>query len=275
MIILLKDKNNNWVDFSDRFMRLSSITHNAEELTTKTIFVTSINNLVMDNTDGFWDDVSNFEDNFSLSKNKSEVVLKGTDVLIKDKINDKGKFYDVSLGRYKIVRLKTTEGKATIKLNSLSQWLNRDSTMAEKVKNGHRWHQFRSIPFLLEELLKLNNSADDIKGTVSSVTSPNLTLDVNRLPNWVKGEKIIDSNDSKVYSITKRVDFNTVEVSSMEDNSFDWSSGHKFIIKGNDSLPDSYEIPDRLLIPSYGDRREFSALGKTPTDVRENNYSRE
>lgn len=275
MIILFKDKNNEWVDFSDRFVRLSSITHNAEELTTKTAFITSINNLIMDNSDGFWDGADSFKDNFSLSKNKSEVVLKGTDVLVKDKINDRGKSYDVSLGRYKIVRLKTTEGKATIKLNSLSQWLNKDSTVPEKVKNGHRWHQFRSISFLLKELLKINNSSDDVNGTVNSVSNSKLDLDVTRLPFWVEGEKMINLNDSKVYSITKRIDINTVEVSSMEDNSFTWSSGDSFIIKGDDSLPDSYEIPNQLMIPTYRGIREFSPLGKTPTNVKENHYSRE
>lgn len=273
MLVLLKDNNDEWQDFSDRYIKMSTVSHKSGDTITTSTFSTSVSNLIMDNSDNYWDDPSNWQTNWTLSKNNSEVFLKGTEVLLREKFVDKDNINLYSLGRFKVDRFYTKQSKAILKLNSRSQWLNKKNKKADKVKDGRAWYRYRSISFLLRELLKLKFNVDDISGTVSSVDNNTLTVD-KFLPQWIQGVRIKNVTRDQWYNIYKRVSSNSIEVKVIDGNdSLNWSSNDSYLIDGSNSLPDSFNIPERLLIPTYGGIRVFSEMGKTPTNVKHNLYS--
>lgn len=269
MEVLFKNKNNEWVDFSDKLVRLSSLSHIAGDLITKSSLVTSISNLIMDNSNYFWEDLDNWNsDNWKFSKNNNDLFFKGTDVLIRTIQNDNIN----SLGIFKIAQFYTKNGLAYFKLESRAQWLKRKS--ADAVKNGHVWYKFRSISFLLEELLKQEYHEDAILGTVQSINGTNstITIDVDTKP-WFTDAVILRNND-EAYSIESVIDNNTIEVSYLESSGdvFNWVVDDNYKIDGTDVLPLSFNLPESIKIPTYNNIRIFSTLGKSPTDVKHNMY---
>lgn len=270
MEVLLLNSNNEWVDFSDKYIRMSSVTHKSGDITTKSSFTTSIGKIVMDNSDSYWEDPDNWSSsNWTLSKNENEVFFKGISLILRQKDKD-GNI--TPIGRYKIKSFSTKQGLAYFELYSLSQWLKEKT--AENTKYGHAWYQFRSISFLLEELLKQEFHEKSITGTVSSVSNPNITLDSN-IPKWAIGANIL-RNGNELYTIVSKNNNTEIEVNYIQSTAttFSWSGGDTYKIDGSDTLPLSYFIPNRINIPTYGNIRVFSNVGKTPTNVQSNQYQR-
>jgi len=169
----IKDQNNEWVDFTDRLEKQSkyklssigSITHSTESKSVGGVFLSSLSDVTMDNSDGFWDTPNSWEglktiyNNtavFSNSKNgKEKVLTKNKCRVVVESVMKDGSIREDCVGVFRISGFSTdsTSGLATLGVESLSQALK--DAKADKCKNGKSWYETRSIIFLIRKLLEL------------------------------------------------------------------------------------------------------------------------
>lgn len=167
--VLIQDTANKWVDISERVKRhkdrvtgIPKIKINTDSKTLSYRFFASSGNLVVDNSDGFWDGHVDFTLRtvdgavavFNRSKSYSEVVWSGRKIQFR-LIEFFGETYkEKALGTFIINDIETSLGDtATLNLVDLSEPLR--SRDASVVKNGMSWYQNRSISFLVKKLLEL------------------------------------------------------------------------------------------------------------------------
>lgn len=169
----IQDSGHTWVDFTDRLEKqgkyklssIGSVSHSTETKAIGGTFTSSISDVVMDNSDSFWDDpsmwstlktINNTTAIFNTSKNGREVSLKKSKcrVVIETLLKD-GTIREDTVGVFRVKGFTTNskDGTATLEIESLSQ--NLKNISAEKVKNGKAWYENRPIVFLIQELLKL------------------------------------------------------------------------------------------------------------------------
>lgn len=171
----IQDQHDEWVDFTDKIetrgknkvSSISSVSHKNESKAFGGAFVSSLGDVVMENTDRFWDKPSmwsslttenNTVASFSgyTSTNNGEIDLTGLKckVIVEDLQKD-STVKEESVGVFKIRDIVTDSysGTAALKIESLSQVLKRID--ASKVKFGKEWYANKPIVFLMKELLKL------------------------------------------------------------------------------------------------------------------------
>jgi|GEM_PF-5112744 len=179
----IQDANKHWVDFTDKLERrgkykladIGSISHTTETQAIGGNFTSSISNVSMDNSDGFWDDPSQWQSlktinsssaTFNVSKNGREISLEKAKcrVVIESVLKD-GSIREDTVGVFRIRGFSTDSksGITELEIESLSQSLK--DLKADKVKNGKAWYENRSIVFLVQELLKLE-FADKVTNTL-------------------------------------------------------------------------------------------------------------
>jgi len=170
--VYIQDSNSEYVDFTnrvdldvkDRLVSLGTVSHSTEKKAFASSFESSMSQLVMDNTDGFWDNpdawdslttVNNNTAVFDKSENQGEVLLWNQKCKIKiESLQKDGTVKEDTVGIFFISNLLTNSnsGLATITLVSLSQPLRKLS--ADKVRRGKNWYENRDIVYLMKELLK-------------------------------------------------------------------------------------------------------------------------
>ena len=169
-----------YVDFTDRLEKqgvnkltdIGTVSHQTEsKATLGGSFLSSINSITMNNSDGFWDDpdmwsnlktVYGNDASFDRSKYGKEILLekKKCRVVIETLQRD-GTVKEDTIGVFRIQDFTTddTSGTAKLKIVSLNHWLKK--LKADKVREGKKWHENKSIPYLMKELLKLEFADED------------------------------------------------------------------------------------------------------------------
>jgi len=169
----IQDKNANYVDFTDilekrgknKLVSLGAVVHKTENVAVGSAFISSIGEISMDNTDGFWDDPTKWVGTmtttlggtavWNYSTNGGEVALqKAKCKIVVETLQKDGTVKEDTVGIFFISNLLTNSnsGLATITLVSLSQPLRKLS--ADKVRRGKNWYENRDIVYLMKELLK-------------------------------------------------------------------------------------------------------------------------
>jgi hypothetical protein len=169
--LFIADDNDAWVDFSDRLevsgknvlLRLGEIIHRTESKAVAGGFQTSVNTILLDNSDRFWDGVAptgllttaGATATFSPSIQYESTAWYRRQVKLAFRLNLKdGTSEEGELGIFLIDGLTTSSdaGTADLRVIGLAKRLIEES--AEKIKDGQGWYANRSIRFLLQELLK-------------------------------------------------------------------------------------------------------------------------
>tara|TARA_S200002703_G_scaffold25810_1_gene22164 strand:- start:612 stop:6215 length:5604 start_codon:yes stop_codon:yes gene_type:complete len=176
--MLIQDVNSRWVDLTDKatvngkntLMKLGSLTYTAERLRGQ--LQQSISNIVVDNSDGFWDKPfpsslqCTYDTDFGLidptpavfnkslnrSKNnlfRSKIAIRISYLLTGDVIPN-----DITLGVFTIedITCEYKTNTATLRLGSLSQPL--IETPAESIKDGAEWYNDASAELLVKKILQ-------------------------------------------------------------------------------------------------------------------------
>uniref|UniRef100_A0A6H1ZK81 Uncharacterized protein n=1 Tax=viral metagenome TaxID=1070528 RepID=A0A6H1ZK81_9ZZZZ len=185
--IYIQDSNDVYVDFTDRLssnnklVDIGAVSHKTET-GVGTAFTSSIANLVLNNSDGFWDDpdkwsslktINNTTAVFNKSKKEREISLQNRKCKIKTETLEKdGTVKEETIGVFFISNYSTdnVSGTASITLVSLSHPLKKIS--AEWARHGKNWYENMDIVYLMKELLK-NRFADDDNLLPISFTFPN------------------------------------------------------------------------------------------------------
>lgn len=193
--LFAKPRNPEWVDFTDIFeyngknllKSLDTITHKSEGQAGISQFLGTINKLVMDNSNGFWNkpipynsrfngflDVSavrppafghsvptslnTINGNiayFTLSKNYSRTIYEGKLIKIDIQLDlQDGSISTQNAGVFVInnIELDINNRSAEMKIESLSMLLK--SAEANKVKDGYHWYRNKEFSFLVTKLLE-------------------------------------------------------------------------------------------------------------------------
>lgn len=181
----IQDKNSNWVDFTDRanwrgknqLRKVGSITYSGERgyggLTQK------VNEVVLDNTDGFWDKPFPTTLKASMDSQKRQLSSDTTasfdtstggleSSIYRKKACIRAHFQTintdvpsvVTIGTFLVDEMMTdsTDQSATLRLMPLSDPLIESN--AETVKSGGNFYANRSVKFLVQELLKKSGYKD-------------------------------------------------------------------------------------------------------------------
>lgn len=178
--IFIKDDNNEWVDFSDRFEQkgvdkladYGQFKHASEKKGGLPIVESTIGSLILDNGDGFFDgrvtglttdlgNTASFEtssdEGIETSWRRREVKFESHLTLIDDTIIVR------NLGIFLIKEIDSSftakRASVSIVLESKMNLLKR--TDAAVVKDGMQWYRNRSIDFLVKELLKTQFSDEN------------------------------------------------------------------------------------------------------------------
>ena len=173
ILVYIKDTNDKWVDFSNRVLskntllaNLSTIKFSNENNSLTPVMVSQLSSIDMGNSKGFWDKpfpTMYTEDgstaSFTTSKGSQLSIVEDHDIQFRIKLTT-GKSEEIyNLVTLRIESIVTTETRATLTLRSYSQILKERS--AEKVKTRDGWYQYKTIPFLVRELLKLEFSDEN------------------------------------------------------------------------------------------------------------------
>ena len=176
-----------WVDFSDRleevdvnktgerqrldiaggvnrFLKGGVISHKTESKISGNTFITSIQSITVENSDGFWDDPAQWNNlknvrvasaTFTVSQINQEIILdKLKCKLTLELIHVNGSVEEGVLGIYRIKNVKTDSSSGTATLDIASQSFFLKQLDASEVKNGRSSYEQRPVKFLIEELLK-------------------------------------------------------------------------------------------------------------------------
>ncbi|MFX0181949.1 MAG: hypothetical protein ACFE95_02605 [Candidatus Hodarchaeota archaeon] len=202
LLVYIKDTNSKWTDFSNRVLdkntllaNLSTIKFSNESNVLTPIMITQMASIEMDNSGGFWDEPfptiyteDGSEASFTVSKGNQLSIVEDHDIQFRIKLIT-GKSEEIyNLITLRIESIVTTEYKATLSLRSYSQILKEKS--AEKVRNRDGWYQYKTVPFLVRELLKLEFG--DSNGKI-----PNTFI----IPQTIQ---LSDPNNERVFSILGR-----------------------------------------------------------------------
>ena len=165
--VYIQDNSEKWIDFSSRIdnvgknslLKLGRISHTSEKGLYG--FHTSMQSLVLDNSDGFWNKpfeslktVDGSNASFTTSENgQRSIVYRHKVKLALQLLLHDGSIEEGTLGVFLIDEtVWNNDGTVTLKLMGLAKPLmDRD---ASKVKGGRSWYVNRPIWFLVKELLK-------------------------------------------------------------------------------------------------------------------------
>lgn len=166
----IQDDNGEWVDFTDkvskdtqgRLLVPGSIRYRSESIAGGSHMITSINNVVMDNSDGFFSapfpstlkTINGNDASFSLSEAGNMSVLSGKRlrIVIRVYVKSTDSYEETTIGTFIINKYENNNNRTTIEIYSLSQVLNKLS--AENVKKFTGWYRNRPVYWLVSELLK-------------------------------------------------------------------------------------------------------------------------
>ena len=172
--VYIEDLNGHWIDFSDRLgvrgrnkvVDIGTIKHLFKKEDLSTSFMSSNSSIILDNSDGFFDDANAWSNlvsidntpiiigtDLKLSTGKREVKLKDLKCKVKAEVlQSTGVVIPYVLGVFLIQEVTTSDSsQAILKLKSLETKLREAN--AAKVKNGRDWYVNRSVVFLIKQLL--------------------------------------------------------------------------------------------------------------------------